>query len=113
MSAGLARTRCLLESAVEAMPGGGVLGVRTLRGEEGRLILEVADTGPGVSEELRPRVFEPFMSTKPGHVGLGLCIVQRLALRSRAWVELRAGEPVGLLMRISFPNVEGTRAIGT
>ncbi|MBN1208337.1 MAG: ATP-binding protein [Myxococcaceae bacterium] len=105
-------TRCLLENAVEAMSGGGTLGVRTFRAEDGRVILEVTDTGPGVSEELRPRVFEPFMTTKPGHAGLGLCIVQRLALRSRAWVELRSGEPRGLRVRVSFPSAEGTGAPG-
>ncbi|HYI03153.1 ATP-binding protein [Hyalangium sp.] len=104
--------RCLIENAVEAMPGGGILGVHTLRGEEERVILEVTDTGPGIPQELRARVFEPFMTTKPGHAGLGLCIVQRLALRSRAWVELKAGEPVGTQVRVSFPIVEEAGASG-
>lgn len=105
-------TRCLLENAVEAMPEGGTLGVRTFGGEDGRIILEVTDTGPGVSEELRTRVFEPFMTTKLGHAGVGLCIVQRLALRSRAWVELRAGEQGGTRVRVSFPMAEEKAAPG-
>jgi signal transduction histidine kinase len=106
--------RCLIENAVEAMPGGGVLGVHTLRGEEGRVVLEVTDTGPGIPQELRARVFEPFMTTKPGQAGVGLCIVQRLALRSRAWVELKPGDPVGTRARVSFPIVgEAGAASGT
>jgi signal transduction histidine kinase len=99
-------TRCLLENAVEAMPDGGALRVRTFQAEAGTVVLEVSDTGPGVPSELRKRVFEPFMSTKPGHAGLGLCIVQRLALRSHAWVELEAGEPVGTRVRVCFPIAE-------
>ena len=96
-------TRCLVENAVEAMPEGGVLRLGTLRGEGNTAILEVADTGPGVSLEQRAKVFEPFMSTKPGHVGLGLCIVQRLALRNGAWVELDGVEPTGTRVRVVFP----------
>ncbi|KFE68048.1 ATP-binding protein [Hyalangium minutum] len=95
--------RCLVENAVEAMPRGGLLSMRTLRTDEGRVVLEVSDTGSGVPEELRTRVFEPFMTTKAGHAGLGLCIVQRLALRCRAWVELKPAEPVGTRVQVSFP----------
>jgi signal transduction histidine kinase len=104
-------SRCLLENAVEAMPEGGLLQVRTFQGEGSGVILEVADSGPGLRPEQRTKVFEPFMTTKPGHSGLGLCIVQRLALRSGAWVELHPGEPGGVRARVVFP-VEGTRAAG-
>jgi signal transduction histidine kinase len=104
-------TRCLLENAVEAMPEGGVLQVRTLQGEGSAVILEVTDSGPGLSPELRTKAFEPFLTTKPGHAGLGLCIVQRLALRSGAWVELTPGEPGGTRVRVVFP-VEEPRVAG-
>lgn len=105
-------TRCLLDNALEAMPTGGALRVRTLQGEGGSAVLEVSDTGPGVSPEQRAKVFEPFMTTKPGHAGLGLCIVQRLALRNGAWVELSAAEPTGNRVRVVFPAAEAPGTAG-
>jgi signal transduction histidine kinase len=104
--------RCLLDNAVEAMPQGGVLQVRTLPGEGRAVILEVTDRGPGMSPEQRKQAFEPFMTTKPGHSGLGLCIVQRLALRSGAWVELGVAEPTGTRVRVVFPLTEAATAGG-
>lgn len=95
-------TRCLLENALEALPQGGVLSVRTLE-EDGRVTLEVSDTGGGIPPEHQAQVFEPFMTTKPGHAGVGLCIVQRLALRSQGWVEVLPGEPSGTRVRVHFP----------
>ena len=41
--------------------------------------LKIADTGPGLSADVRHRVFEPFFTTKPGGTGLGLAIVYRIA----------------------------------
>jgi signal transduction histidine kinase len=65
-------------NALDVMPNGGelfVTGVDSPGGWE----IEVADSGPGLSDEVRKRVFEPFFSTKSGGTGLGLAIVQRIA----------------------------------
>ncbi len=69
----------LILNAVDAMPDGGTLAVRAAV-DRGRLELEVADTGPGLSDDVaRRRAFEPFFTTKPGGTGLGLAIVYRIA----------------------------------
>jgi len=74
----------LLHNARESLPaGGGVITLRTRRGEDGTgapaLVLEVEDTGCGIAAGELDRVFEDFYSSKPGGSGLGLSIVRRLA----------------------------------
>jgi signal transduction histidine kinase len=65
-------------NALDAMPDGGSLVVTSSAGPNG-VELEVADSGPGLSEEARRRAFEPFFTTKCGGTGLGLAIVYRIA----------------------------------
>jgi signal transduction histidine kinase len=65
-------------NALDAMPDGGDL-VVTSASPPGVVELEIADSGPGLSEETRSRAFEPFFSTKRGGTGLGLAIVSRIA----------------------------------
>ncbi len=71
----------LFENAAAAMQGqepGGVL-VRTEFNPETRMaVVEVSDTGPGISEEVMPMLFEPYFSTKKDGTGLGLAIAKRI-----------------------------------
>jgi len=70
---GAVRSICmnLMLNAVQAMPGGGTLEVRTrLEGEH--VILEVADTGPGIPDDIAERIWDPFFTTKPTGKGTGL-----------------------------------------
>jgi two-component system NtrC family sensor kinase len=62
-----------LVNAMEAIPGEGVVTIRTREDEEGKgLKIDIEDNGIGISEEYKDRVFEPFFSTKPKGTGLGL-----------------------------------------
>jgi signal transduction histidine kinase len=61
----------LIVNALDAMAGEGTLTVRTWRDGDCALV-EIADTGPGIPEDLLPRVFEPFFTTKPVGLGTGL-----------------------------------------
>jgi signal transduction histidine kinase len=65
-------------NALDVMPDGGRLVVTSYTGRGG-VELEIADSGPGLSEEARRRLFEPFFTTKSGGAGLGLAVVHRIA----------------------------------
>jgi signal transduction histidine kinase len=62
----------LVRNAMQAMPGGGRLTISTEVGASGAVALIVDDTGPGIPEELRCQIFEPFFTSKPEGTGLGL-----------------------------------------
>ena len=64
-------------NARDAMPSGGTLRVQTFL-RDGEVCLVVADTGEGMSEDVRRQVFEPFFSTKEYGTGLGLAVVQQV-----------------------------------
>jgi signal transduction histidine kinase len=72
----------LIDNAVDAMEGQGTLTVRTRSGYDEKLVVEIADTGPGVPDEVRSRIFEPFFTTKPmgKGTGLGLDIAWRIVV---------------------------------
>jgi signal transduction histidine kinase len=65
----------LVLNAMDAMPQGGALTLRT-RGEGGKVLIEVADTGSGLTPEECERIFTPYYTSKQHGTGLGLAIVQ-------------------------------------
>lgn len=62
-------------NALEAMPGGGRLDVR-LAAADGQAVLVVSDTGSGVPDEIADRLYEPYVSTKQRHEGIGLYVAR-------------------------------------
>jgi two-component system nitrogen regulation sensor histidine kinase NtrY len=86
----------LFANAVQAMPGGGRLAVRAdavRKGHQAWCRLAVSDTGPGVPEGDRERIFDPYYTTKKSGTGLGLAIVRRIVFDhgGNVWVESRPG----------------------
>jgi signal transduction histidine kinase len=62
----------LVRNAMQAMPAGGRLAIATEVLADGSVAMHVDDTGPGIPEELRCQIFEPFFTSKPEGTGLGL-----------------------------------------
>jgi signal transduction histidine kinase len=69
----------LVLNAIQNTPAGGSVTLAA-RWEGGRLLLEVADTGRGVPDAIRPNLFEPFVTGRPEGTGLGLAVVREAAL---------------------------------
>ncbi|HTR90916.1 MAG TPA: ATP-binding protein [Trebonia sp.] len=69
----------LIDNAAAAMHGEGTLTIRTAR-DDGNVLVEIGDTGPGIPKDIQKRIFEPFFSTKPvgEGTGLGLDIAWRI-----------------------------------
>lgn len=99
----------LVANALEAMPEGGSLTLRTAAaGEE--LRIEVEDSGPGLNDEQRSRLFTPYYTTRKGGTGLGLAIVQGIVADQGGRVEVRSapgrGSSFTLVLPAAHPKAE-------
>ncbi|MBI2093899.1 MAG: hypothetical protein HYT88_04170, partial [Candidatus Omnitrophica bacterium] len=96
----------LIKNAFDAMPRGGTLTITTQSTLE-HLHVDIEDTGSGIPEEIRSKIFEPFFSTKPIHQGsgLGLIIAKEVVERSGGSIEFSSHSGVGTTFRIHVPIV--------
>ena len=95
----------LITNAVQAMPDGGELGIRTARGPGQRIRIEFADTGVGIPPEQLKDIFNPFFTTKsPGQgTGLGLSIVHSVVRRYHGDIRVRSTPGAGTTFSIELP----------
>ena len=96
----------LCVNAVDAMPEGGTLSLRTWNGGDGRIHLEVADTGTGMTPEVLEHALEPFFSTKPQGkgTGLGLALVYGTVKAHQGTLELLSDPGRGTRALLHFPS---------
>lgn len=96
----------LFQNAYDAMPDGGQLGVRVSRANsDGRqgVEVEVEDTGPGIPEENREQIFNPFFTTKKTGVGLGLSIVSKIVDNHGGRIRVSSRDGAGACFNLFFP----------
>ena len=90
--------------------GGGAVrlstGPLTVAGQPGALFLDVADDGPGIAEEVRSRLFEPYTTTRTvgEGMGLGLAISKKILLDHGGDLELASSSTAGTLFRLTLPG---------
>ncbi|MFZ2445303.1 MAG: ATP-binding protein [Syntrophobacteraceae bacterium] len=99
----------LIINSIEAMPDGGRLRIETARQEDPPvLVLQISDTGGGILEEDKNRIFDPFFTRKPEGTGMGLSISRQILEKHGALVELESTPGEGTVFRLVFPLIEGT-----
>jgi two-component system nitrogen regulation sensor histidine kinase NtrY len=92
----------LFRNAAEAMGGSGAIDV-TVTGDGSGIAVTIADHGPGIPDDLRQRVFEPYFTTKADGTGLGLALVRQTLEAHRGTVALTATPGGGATFAIVFP----------
>ena len=93
----------LFQNAAEAAGPGGTVVVLT-RADNQRVLIEIHDSGPGLSEEVSARLFEPTITFKKQGMGLGLSIAKKNALLSGGDITVIPGELGGAAFRVSLPS---------
>jgi two-component system sensor histidine kinase PilS (NtrC family) len=102
----------LCRNACDAMAQGGTLrvGVRLGRGappeQRSHVVIAVEDTGPGISAQHLPHIFEPFYTTKPDGTGLGLAIVHRIMEDHDGEIRVETVESGGARFVVALPSQE-------
>jgi signal transduction histidine kinase/CheY-like chemotaxis protein len=93
-------------NAVDAMPAGGTLTLATREAGEA-VEISVADTGTGMSDEVRSRIFDPFFTTKgKAGMGLGLAVSYGIIRRHEGTVEVESETGRGTCFRITLPSAK-------
>jgi signal transduction histidine kinase len=98
----------LIDNAIDAMGGKGDLRVRTYP-EDGCVVVEIGDNGPGISSQIKPHIFEPFFTTKGvgEGTGLGLDTVQRIVKKHRGNIQVES-KPGDTRFQVRLPLAESS-----
>jgi signal transduction histidine kinase len=99
----------VINNSIQAMPGAGRVRVVCRHvGQETRIV--ISDSGPGMSKEVRERLFEPFFTTSPHRVGIGLTAARRLVGSSGGTIVVGSTPGAGTTVTLSFPRHESPGA---
>jgi two-component system sensor kinase FixL len=104
----------LMRNAMESMKDSPVrnLTVRTRASEDDMIAVEVEDTGPGIPEEVAAQLFRPFVTTKPGGMGVGLSISRRIVESHGGEITVTKNSDAGATFRFTLPATAGDASNG-
>jgi signal transduction histidine kinase len=99
----------IITNAQEAMPQGGVLSLKA-RADNRAVTIGIGDTGIGMNGETRKRIFQPFFTTKPSWIGLGLLLAKETVEANLGRIEFESHPGRGTMFRLRFPAAEARSA---
>ena len=101
----------LIMNAMDAMakqpPEKRRLTVRTSRGSDSAVEVSITDSGPGIEPNTLPRLFEPFYTTKPNGMGMGLSIARTIIEAHHGRIRAENCREGGAVFRVTLPAAEG------
>lgn len=95
----------LINNALDAMPVSGELSIKTAAQDGAGVTVEIEDTGCGMTEEVRARIFDPLYTTKGRGTGLGLVIVNQLVSEHNGRIEVESTPGHGARFKLYFPAI--------
>lgn len=98
-----------LSNSIEAMKGGGRIKIRRTMQVDGRVLITITDTGPGIPDELKSRLFKPFETGKSSGLGVGLALARRIMERFGGSLSLENAPIHGAEVTLTIP-AQGTSA---
>ena len=93
----------VVANAVQAMPEGGTINVTAKPASPTTVLVEVVDTGCGMTEEQLQRAFQPFVTSKQSGLGLGLALARRILARHGGSIAIASALGHGTTVSISLP----------
>jgi two-component system sensor histidine kinase HydH len=99
-------TQCFLNvylNALQAMENSGKLTITTAISNKTHVIIDIKDTGPGISEDDVDKIFDPYFTTKPKGTGLGLAIVHKIIYAHQGQIKVRSTPGRGTVFSIVLP----------
>ncbi len=99
----------IVENALEAMPQGGTLNLKALR-EDRSLVLTIRDTGCGIPKDQLAAIYDPFVTSKPKGVGLGLTLVHQVVSNHHGDIKIASELQKGTVVTIRLPLDAAVRA---
>ncbi len=100
----------LFENALHVMPAGGVLSISLTtiqRGIHDTVVeAQVSDSGPGMPEDVRRRIFDPYFTTKPNGTGLGLAMSKRIITVHKGGISADSFPGSGTIFKITLPALD-------
>ena len=92
----------LIQNAMDAMPNGGWLTILAQR-EDKFLAITITDTGCGIPDTVKNKIFDPLFTTKPKGIGLGLAISLNVIQRHEGFIDLKSKEGEGTSFTVKLP----------